>query len=80
MPVLDLPLDIAQLLRLRRIALDGRGRLANIEIREADLDRWDRDSRLLFELFNESFADRWGFVPLSWSEFEEKARYVVFNL
>jgi GNAT superfamily N-acetyltransferase len=34
---------------------------------------WDEDTRRLFELYNASFAETWGFVPLTWEEFAERA-------
>jgi len=55
--------------RLRRVAdRDG------VTIRPADPRRWSDESRLLFELYNASFADLWGFVPVTWHEFRAQAQ------
>ncbi len=54
--------------RLRRLAArDG------VTVRPVDPRRWDAENRLLFELYNASFADLWGFVPLTWDEYRERA-------
>ena len=44
-----------------------------ISVRTADPSAWDRDKRILFDLYNGSFGDVWGFVPLRWEEFETRA-------
>lgn len=50
--------------RLRGVAArDG------VTVRPADPGRWDAETRLLFDLYNASFADLWGFVPLTWDEY-----------
>jgi GNAT superfamily N-acetyltransferase len=54
--------------RLQRVA-DRNG----VTIRCANPKRWTDDSRLLFELYNASFADLWGFVPITWDEFRAQA-------
>jgi len=54
--------------RLRRVAeRDG------VIVRSANPRRWKDESRLLFELYNASFADLWGFVPITWDEFRGQA-------
>ncbi|OLC70567.1 MAG: hypothetical protein AUH78_20555 [Gemmatimonadetes bacterium 13_1_40CM_4_69_8] len=54
--------------RLRRLAArDG------VTVRPVHPRRWDAENRLLFELYNASFADLWGFVPLTWDEYRERA-------
>jgi GNAT superfamily N-acetyltransferase len=51
--------------RLRGIAArDG------VTVRPANPRRWDAETRLLFDLYNASFADLWGFVPLTWDEYQ----------
>jgi len=50
--------------RLRGLAAgDG------VTVRPADPRRWEAETRLLFDLYNASFADLWGFVPLTWDEY-----------
>lgn len=45
-----------------------------IHIRPIDPRHWDDEVRTLFDLYNASFADVWGFVPIGWEEFSERAR------
>jgi len=54
---------------LRRLA----GSASGLVLRPSQPRRWDEETRLLFELYNASFADTWGFVPLTWEEFAERA-------
>jgi GNAT superfamily N-acetyltransferase len=54
---------------LRRLA----GSASGLVLRPSQPRRWDEDARLLFELYNVSFAPTWGFVPLTWQEFSERA-------
>ncbi len=54
---------------LRRLAACESGLL----LRPSRPRRWDEETRLLFELYNASFAATWGFVPLTWEEFAERA-------
>ena len=54
--------------RVRRLA-----RRRGVVVRASDPSRWNEEHRLLFELYNAAFSDVWGFVPLSWSEYRERA-------
>jgi GNAT superfamily N-acetyltransferase len=47
---------------------------AGLTVRCSQPRRWAEEARLLFDLYNASFAQTWGFVPLSWEEFDERAR------
>jgi GNAT superfamily N-acetyltransferase len=44
-----------------------------VRLRSMDPSRRDVENRLLFQLYNVTFASRWGFVPLTWQEFAERA-------
>jgi GNAT superfamily N-acetyltransferase len=55
--------------QLRR-RLERRG----ITIRSSTPERWGVDSLLLRDLYNATFADLWGFVPLRDDEFHQRAR------
>ena len=44
-----------------------------VRLRASDPRRWNDDVCALHTLYNESFTDVWGFVPLSWDEFSERA-------
>jgi GNAT superfamily N-acetyltransferase len=55
---------------LRAVVRRGERR---VNVRPADPARWDGESRLLYELYNLTFADLWGYVPLSWEEFRARA-------
>jgi GNAT superfamily N-acetyltransferase len=59
--------------RLLRRHQDRCGAGSGLLIRSSQPGRWDAETRLLFELYNASFAATWGFVPLSWEEFDERA-------
>ena len=60
--------------RLVRSAACGRGIAGDIVVRPLSLRRWDSEVRTIFALYNVSFADVWGFVPIGWDEFVERAR------
>jgi GNAT superfamily N-acetyltransferase len=46
---------------------------AGLTIRPSQPRRWDEDARLLWRLYNACFDRVWGFVPLTWEEFRERA-------
>jgi len=54
-------------------AADRAGALAGLVLRTADPGRWDDEVRLLYGLYNPSFAGVWGYVPITWDEFSERA-------
>jgi GNAT superfamily N-acetyltransferase len=54
---------------LRRLSVPESG----LVLRPSRPSRWDDETRVLFELYNASFADTWGFVPLGWDEFAQRA-------
>jgi GNAT superfamily N-acetyltransferase len=60
--------------RLERSLALGRGIGRGAHIRPLDPRRWDQEVRTLLELYNAAFADVWGFVPIAWDEFAERAR------
>lgn len=43
-------------------------------VRSADDRNWERDARLLHQLYNHCFQDVWGYTPISWQEFLERTR------
>jgi GNAT superfamily N-acetyltransferase len=45
-----------------------------LRLRAFDEGAWDCDVRRLHAAYNECFDDLWGFVPMSWAEFESRAR------
>ncbi len=49
------------------------GTPARLVLRTADPRRWDDEVRLLYGLYNPSFAGVWGYVPITWDEFSERA-------
>jgi len=55
---------------VRRTAGQGPGAP---RLRHLDPTRWDADVRAIFGLYNDTFADLWGFVPISWEEFRARA-------
>jgi len=49
------------------------GGYAGLVLRPADPRRWDEEVRMLHRLYNTAFAGVWGFVPISWDEFAQRA-------
>ena len=47
---------------------------APLRVRSVRADRWEAENRTLFELYNRSFEGLWGFVPLHWDEYWERAQ------
>ncbi len=56
-------------LRLVRRGENGAG----VRLRALDPGRFEDDVRALWPLYNASFAGTWGFVPISWEEFRQRA-------
>ena len=44
-----------------------------VRLRASEPRYWDAELRELHALYNDCFADVWGFVPLAWEEFAERA-------
>jgi GNAT superfamily N-acetyltransferase len=59
---------VARVLR-RAAAHEGAGP----RLRHLDPARWDDELRRIFAVYNEAFADLWGFVPIGWDEFHARA-------
>ncbi len=53
---------------LRFVAMGQRNK--SIEIRDADLTRYDEELKEFFSIFNDAWADNWGFIPFT----DEEAR------
>jgi hypothetical protein len=51
----------------RRVAAQG------ITVRAFRPGEWEREIRTLHTLYNASFSDAWGFVPISWEDFHARA-------
>ena len=49
------------------------GGYATLVLRPADPQRWDDEVRTLHRLYNAAFDRVWGFVPISWEEFRQRA-------
>lgn len=60
--------------RLARAFAEGRGRTGRVHIRAVDLRRWRDEARILMSLYNSAFGSVWGFVPITWDEFEPRAK------
>lgn len=54
----------------RRLAARGS---TGVQLRASQPQRWNAELRELHALYNDSFADVWGFVSISWEEFTERA-------
>lgn len=70
--------------RLLRAAGANRGCARGVTVRPLNLRRWEAELRAVCDLYNASFADVWGFVPIGWDEFRERAErfrpFVVADL
>jgi GNAT superfamily N-acetyltransferase len=59
--------------RLVRAARRGVGPARGVTVRSIDLRHWVDEARILWRLYNAAFAHVWGFVPISWDEFYQRA-------
>jgi hypothetical protein len=59
--------------RLVRSAARNAGWWRRLVVRPFDARRWEAENRTLWRLYNVCFQDVWGFVPLSWEEYMERA-------
>ena len=60
--------------RLVRARDRGAGPAKAVQVRAVNLSRWKDEARVLWRLYNAAFATVWGFVPISWEEFYQRAR------
>jgi hypothetical protein len=59
--------------RVRRLAERTR-RTTGVTFRRLDVSTLEREARRVLELYNQAWADNWGFVPPSWEEFWHTAK------
>ena len=59
--------------RLERTAARLASGSGCVRIRAMDPARWDEEIATLYALYNESFPGVWGFVPMSFEEFSQRA-------
>ena len=57
---------------LKRVSRQQRSS-EQVQVRHMDPRRREVENRLLFELYNATFASNWGFVPLTWREYCERS-------
>jgi hypothetical protein len=50
-----------------------RAAAVGVSVRPIRPNRWSTELRLLHRLYNESFQDVWGFVPITWDDFRKRA-------
>jgi len=60
---------------MRRLIASSRHRA---KVRPLDLSRFDAEIALLRDIFNDAWADNWGFVPFTAAEFEDLGRSFRF--
>jgi len=58
---------------LEGLARENQG-ATHVRVRRVDLSRFDDECRLLLNLYNETFRNLWGFVPMSHEEFRARAK------
>jgi len=54
--------------------LEASRRSGRVRVRPVNLARFEDECRLLLDLYNDSFRDLWGFVPMSADEFRARAK------
>ncbi len=54
----------------------GRAARGPVRVRSLDPARWEQENRTLLRLYNCAFDRNWGFVPLSWEEYLQRAKSV----
>ena len=59
--------------KIKRIASMVKKR-GKVTFRPVDLKNWDRDIKILQEIYNEAWEDNWGFVPMTPEEFSHSAK------
>jgi len=68
------PVHPGSLERLERFAQRARQREPQLRTRAVELREFDREVRLIREVYNAAWENNWGFVPMSEGEFEWLAR------
>lgn len=58
---MKLPRPIASM--LERVHASG-----DLEVRAWDMKNFDRDMRIVIDIFNDAWSDNWGFVPMTYNE------------
>lgn len=59
--------------RVMRSVAARAGVFATVRLRSADPRRWNEEVAALHRVYNASFSDVWGFVPITLAEFAERA-------
>jgi GNAT superfamily N-acetyltransferase len=60
---------------VERLLAAARGAAAGrVTVRPVDPERFDEEVRAMHAVYNASFQDVWGFVPIPWDEFAERAK------
>ncbi len=59
--------------RIERMAEHAKAKLG-LTFRSADMSRYNSEVALCWEIYNEAWEDNWGFVPVTWEEFEFASR------
>lgn len=58
--------------KIKRVAELSRKR-SKVEIRNVEMKNWDRDVKYVREIWDDAWADNWGFVPWNQAEFDQLA-------
>lgn len=46
----------------------------NITFRDFDVKHFDREIRIIFDIYNSAWEKNWGFFPMTWEEFQHTAK------
>jgi len=60
--------------RLERGAAIVRKRNPTLSVRSLDMSRWDEETRLIMDIYNDAWSENWGHVPLTEREIKQLAK------
>lgn len=60
--------------RLTRGAAIVRKRNPGLTVRALDMSRWEEETRLIMDIYNDAWSDNWGHVPMTKREIEQMAK------
>ncbi len=60
--------------RLSRGAAIVGKRYPGLTVRELDMSRWDEETQLMMDIYNDAWSENWGHVPLTEGEFKQLAK------
>lgn len=71
---MDLPFADVPLKRLEKIAIRIQKRYPHLSVRHLNMKEWDHELKRVQEVYNNAWAENWGFVPMTEAEIEKMAQ------